>query len=71
LRNYNGETYSIQFSPDEAGLYDYRTNTLLAKFAMGFSPSPDYWNQQMKEITFGLDKSLLEGEIRDYKLTIE
>lgn len=67
---YNGEIYGIQFSPDEAGLYDYRTNTMLAKYVMGFSPSPDYWDQRTKTITFSLDKRLLDGEIQDYRLTV-
>ncbi len=70
LMSYNGETYGIPFGPDEIGLYDYRTNTLLAKYVLGFSPSPDYWDQQTKTISFSLDKRLLDGEIPDYRLTV-
>ena len=39
---YKGESCAIVLESTEAGVYDYRTNTLLAKFAAGFSAGQSF-----------------------------
>ncbi|MCP4632118.1 MAG: hypothetical protein GY855_04265, partial [candidate division Zixibacteria bacterium] len=67
---YNGEMYGIQFSPAEVGLYNYYTNCLLAKYVLGFTPSDKYWNPEKHEISFKIDKSLLNHSITDFNIRL-
>lgn len=59
-RPFEGYRYGIKYDANEAGLYDYATNTLLAKYVSGFAPSDDYYNQTDGTITFKVDRSLLD-----------
>ncbi|MBD3170482.1 MAG: hypothetical protein GF307_13440 [candidate division Zixibacteria bacterium] len=67
---YDGERYGIWFSAGEAGLYNYYTNFLVAKFVLGFTPSEDYWNSDKNEIRFAVDKRLIPGKIKSYKIKL-
>jgi hypothetical protein len=67
---YNGEVYSIQFSADEAGLYNYYTDTLVAKYISSFSPSNEYWNSEERVMRFRLEKSVLNQKISEFQLRL-
>ncbi len=67
---YDGETYGIQFSTNEVGLYDYHTNNLVAKYVSSFSPSSDYWESEGRIIRFRLEKSILNQGISDFQLRL-
>jgi len=66
---YDGEVYGLQFSADEAGLYNYYTDTLVAKYISSFSPSNEYWNSEERVMRFRLEKSVLK-RITHYELRI-
>lgn len=56
---YDGALYGIEFNTEEAGLYVYDTDVLLAKYVSSFDFSPGYWDADSRTLQFGLDKSLL------------
>ena len=56
---YDSEIYGIQFSANEAGLYNYYTDNLVAKYISSFSPSDEYWNLEERIMRFQLEKSVL------------
>ncbi len=68
---FEGYRYGLRFDVNEAGLYDYVTNQLLAKYIWGITPSDDYKNEAGTSIAVRFRKelcdviSLGEGE---YKL---
>lgn len=68
--DYNGAILGLKFNKDEAGLYDYRTNMLIAKYVYGFTPEDDYYDPDSKQITFAIDKNLLGRNIEDYRLSL-
>lgn len=68
---FEGYRYGVRFDVNEAGLYDYATNILLAKFIAGVEPSENYYNQDNHKISIRIKKSLTNGVIpseNDYKL---
>jgi hypothetical protein len=65
---YAGEIYGIQFSDQEAGLYNYLTNMLTAKYVYGFFPNSNYYSNQSNIIIFAIDKSLFDYELVDLKI---
>jgi hypothetical protein len=65
---YDGEVYGIQFSPDEAGLYNYYMDTLVAKYISSFSPKHEYWNSEERMVCFRLEKSVLNQKISDFQI---
>jgi hypothetical protein len=68
---YEGYRYGVRFDANEAGLYDYFTNTLLAKYIAVVSPSEDYFNAADHKIAVRIKKSLTNGIVpseNDYKL---
>lgn len=60
---YNGALFGIEFSAEEAGLYAYDTDVLLAKYLASFDFSPNYWDESNHILRFNLDKSLLPLKI--------
>lgn len=58
-RPYRGESHALIFSPEEVGLYDYRSQLLIALHAQGFWPSPDYADAPRRTLRFRLDRALL------------
>jgi len=69
-KKYQGEMYGIQITEGEAGLYNYWTNMLLAKYVAGLTTNPNYWDPDKRIITFGLDKTLLDKDLGDYRIDI-
>ena len=67
---YDGEIYGLQFSADEAGLYNYYTDTLVAKYISSFSPSNEYWNSEERVMRFRLEKSVLNQKISDFQIRL-
>ncbi len=67
---YEGYRFGVRFDVNEAGLYDYATNMLLAKYIAGVDPSPHYFDQPNHKITFRIKKNLTNGILpseTDYK----
>ena len=58
---FEGFRYGVRFDANEAGLYDYSTNLLLAKYIAGVDPSEKYINHQSHKVTFRIRKSLTNG----------
>jgi len=69
-KEYQGEMYGIQVSESEAGLYNYWTNMLLAKYVAGFTANPNYWDPDKRFITFALDKVLLDDNLKNYQMIL-
>ena len=67
---YTGQRYGIGFTKNEAGLYDYATDNLLAKYVLSFWPSDVYWNPWEWTIRFRLDKSALPRPFTSYDLSL-
>lgn len=57
---YEGEEYGIRFDTNEAGVYNYPTNTLETKYVSAFSPSKYYLDDKASSICFRLEKSILD-----------
>jgi hypothetical protein len=57
----DGYRYGVRYDQNEAGLYDYVTNQLVAKYIWGITPSDDYFNTEQKKIAVRFRKSLLGG----------
>ena len=57
----DGYRYGVRYDQNEAGLYDYVTNQLVAKYIWGITPSDDYFNAEQKKIAVRFRKSLLNG----------
>jgi len=60
---YDGALYGIEFNAEEAGLYAYDTDVLLAKYVHSFDPNPNYWDAKNRVLRFSIDKSLLPSNI--------
>jgi len=56
---YEGYRYGIRMDKNEAGVYDYATNTLMAKYIWGISPSEEYFDAQKNRIAIKVKKTLL------------
>jgi hypothetical protein len=57
----DGYRYGVRYDQNEAGLYDYVTNQLVAKYIWGITPSEDYFSAGQKKIAVRFRKSLLNG----------
>lgn len=57
-----GYRYGIRFDGNEAGFYDYATNTLSAKFISSLSPGNDYLSADGTKLTFRFKRSMLSNE---------
>jgi len=60
---FEGYRYGLRFDTNEAGLYDYVTNQLVAKYIWGITPSDDYKNAEGTSIAVKFRKSLCEKAI--------
>jgi len=58
-RPFEGYRYGIRFDKNEAGLYDYAANQLIAKYILGITPSNEYFDPEQNKITIKLKKSLV------------
>ena len=68
--DYNAERYGLVFNAKEAGLYDYYTNILMAKYVKAFIPSDSYISEDNKTIIFRLAKNKLKNNLNQYKLKL-
>jgi len=68
--SYDGEAYGVQFSANEAGLYNYYTDNLVAKYISSFAPSNEYWNVEKRIMRFRLEKAVLNQNISDFQLSL-
>lgn len=59
---FTGYRFGVRVDQNEAGLYDYATNELVAKYIWGISPSEDYFSQTDKKIRIRF-KTALVGKI--------
>jgi hypothetical protein len=63
-RTCHDESHALLFTAEEAKLYDYRLQSLVALHAEGFWPSPDYHDQHSGGIRLSVDRRLWpEGAI--------
>ena len=60
---FEGFRYGVRYDQNEAGLYDYVTNQLLAKYIWGITPSDQYFDSQQKKISIRFRKSLVAGQL--------
>ncbi len=47
---YDGFRYGVRIDQNEAGLYDYATNELVAKYIWGITPSEEYYNTSDRKV---------------------
>ena len=72
-QEYSGEKYGVIFNAAEAGLYDFHTNILLAKYVYNFAPSPEYricLRSPTDILNFAIDKSLFYKNITKFDLQL-
>lgn len=60
--SFEGYRFGIRFDRNEAGLYDYGTNHLLAKYIWGISPSEDYFDEEHNRLTIRFQTELFEDQ---------
>ncbi len=61
-QEFSGYRYSVRVDQNEAGLYDYVTNQLIAKYIWGITPSDEYYDAESNRITVRFRKELLGKE---------
>jgi len=57
-RIHAGEQMAIVFSPEEVGLYDFRTDLLLAKYVAGFCPAQTIVADHGRRLAFAIRRDL-------------
>ena len=67
-KEYLGEKYGIHFSRQEAGLYNYFTNVLEAKYVYSFFPDKMYFDAEQKNLHFTIDNEFFEGDSLKFEL---
>lgn len=58
-RPYSGESFALVLAPGEVGLYDFRTDLLIAKYVEGFCPDRPLVAGPQGRVTFRMPASLL------------
>ncbi|MFQ6008073.1 MAG: hypothetical protein ACE5K8_03890, partial [Candidatus Zixiibacteriota bacterium] len=56
---FDGYRFGIRFDRNEAGLYDYAANQVIAKYIWGITPSDNYYDSKQNKITIKLKKKLV------------
>jgi hypothetical protein len=64
-RPFDGFRYSVRYDRNEAGLYDYATNQLLAKYIWGITPSEDYIDDDAGRVRISFRRSMVGGVLPD------
>ena len=54
-----GYRFGVRYDTNEAGLYDYVSNQLVAKYIWGITPSDLYYDQSNRRIAISLKKDLM------------
>ncbi len=69
---YEGWEYGIVFDQNEVGLYDFRTNTLLAKYVLSFAPDRGYINDEDESpmYLFRIKQDLFDKKLSEYEPTL-
>lgn len=62
---FEGYRFGVRYDQYEAGLYDYVTNQLVAKYIWGITPSPDYFNQAKNTVMIRFRKDLVGDRLSD------
>ena len=57
---FDGYRYGVRFDQNEAGLYDYATNELVAKYIWGITPSDEYFDPANRTIRIRFRADLLK-----------
>ncbi len=60
-QSFEGYRFGVRFDVNEAGLYDYASNQLIAKFILGISLSDDYFDAEKNTVTVQFKRDLLNG----------
>ena len=61
----DGYRFGVRFDQHEAGLYDYATNQLLAKYIWGITPSAEYFDEEANRVAIRFRKDLVEDYLAD------
>ena len=62
-RPFEGYRFGVRFDANEAGLYDYAANLVLAKYILGITPSDEYYDFDQNKITIRFNKSLVGDKL--------
>ncbi|MFQ5606341.1 MAG: hypothetical protein ACE5GA_00215 [Candidatus Zixiibacteriota bacterium] len=57
-RPFPGRRFGIRFDQHEAGLYDYATSTLVAKYIASFDPGSEYYHRRDSTVLFSFPVAL-------------
>ncbi|MBK7140799.1 MAG: hypothetical protein IPH75_01815 [bacterium] len=57
---FEGYRFGVRFDQNEAGLYDYATNELVAKYIWGISPSEEYFDKPARTVRIRFRADLLK-----------
>jgi hypothetical protein len=60
---FEGYRWGVRLDKNEAGLYDYVTNQLVAKYIWGITPSDEYFDSQNNRVRIKIRKSLLDKQM--------
>lgn len=63
MEQFEGYRYGLRFDKNEAGLYDYARNLLVAKYIWGITPSDHYIDSTAHEVTLEVRRSLLQDHL--------
>lgn len=69
-RDYDGESMAMVLAPGEIGLYDFRTDLLLAKYVESFCPEQHLATDDGAKLRFKIRGDLLPGEPWDAELVM-
>ena len=64
---FDGYRYAVRFDRNEAGLYDYGTNELVAKFIWGITPLEGYYDAVANRINIKFKTEVLDDRLPDFK----
>jgi hypothetical protein len=68
---FDGYRFGVRFDQNEAGLYDYASNQVIAKYIWGITPSDNYYDPKQHKITIKLKRDLVGNLLpsqNNYKL---
>lgn len=60
---FEGYRYAIRWDMNEAGLYDYATNQITAKYILGITPDSSYYTESDKKLAVRFKRSLFNNTI--------
>ena len=64
---FDGYRYGVRFDRNEAGLYDYGTNELVAKFIWGITPLEGYYDRDTNRIYIKFKTAVLGDKLPDFQ----